>query len=73
MGPIYYSLIEAFFPAIFVGEEFSSDLREILGHSMKLGCLGIQDPRLSAESVYNTSKEASDFLIGSLLGGTKLN
>ena len=40
---------------------------------MKLGCLGIQDPRISAESAYNTSKEASEFLIGSLLGGTELN
>ena len=66
-------LREAFFPALFVGEEFSADLREILGHSMKHGGLGIPDPRLSSELAYNTSKSASEVLVGSLIGGTELN
>ena len=40
---------------------------------MKRGGLGILDPWLSAEHEYNTSKAASKFLVGSLLGGTDLN
>ena len=49
MGHIEDSLREEFFPEMFGGEEFSSDLREILGHSVKHGGLGIPDPRLLAE------------------------
>ena len=73
MGPIEDALREAFFPALFGGEEVGAELREILGHSMKCGGLGIPDPRLSAERVYNISKAASEVLIGSLIGGTNLN
>ena len=73
MGPIEDALREAFFPTFFGGEEVSADLREILGHSVKRGGLGIPDPRLSAECVYNNSKSAIEVLVGSLLGGTKLN
>ena len=73
MGPIEDSLRETLCPALFVGEEVSSDLREILGHSVKRGGLGIPEPRLSVERVYNTSKAASKVLVGSLLGGTDLN
>ena len=42
----------------------SDDLREILGHSAKHRGLGIPDPRLSAECAYNTSKAASEVLVG---------
>ena len=73
MGTIEEALIEAFFPALFGGEEASADLREILVHSMKRGVLGIPDPQLSAERPYNTSKVATEFLVSSLLGGTDLN
>ena len=38
------TLREALFPALFGGEEVSDDLREILGHSVKHGGLGIPDP-----------------------------
>ena len=67
------SLREAFLPALFGGEEVSADLREILGHSVKHECLGLTDPWLSVERVYNTSKAAIEVLLGSLLGGTYLN
>ena len=40
---------------------------------MKLGGLGIHDPQLLVEHAYNTSKSFSEFLVGSLLGGTDLN
>ena len=73
IGPIEDALREAFFPALFGGEEVSSNFREILGRSVKLRGLGIPEPCLSAEHAYNTSKAASDVLVGSLLGGTKLN
>ena len=66
-------LREAFFPALFGGEEVSADLREILGHSVKCGGLGIPYPQLLAERAYNTSKASTEVLVGSLLGGTNLN
>ena len=60
-GPIEDALKEAFFLALFGGEEVSTDLREILGHSVKCAGLGIPDPQLSVEREYNTSKAASEF------------
>ena len=59
MGPIEEALREKLFPTIFGGEEINANFRQILGHSVKHGGLHIPDPRLSAESVYNTSKAAS--------------
>ena len=73
MGPIEDSLREAFFLAFLVGEEVSSDLREILDHSMKLRSLGLPHPRLLADSAYSTSKAAREVLVGPLIGGTTLN
>ena len=73
MSTIEDSLREAFFPTLFGGEEIRSDLREILGNSVKCGGLGTPQPRLSAERMYNTSKASSEVLVGSLLGGTNLN
>ena len=72
-GTIEDALIEAFFPAILGGEDVSADLIEILGHSVKRGGLDIPDLRLLVKSEYNTSKAASEVLVGSLLGGTDLN
>ena len=73
MGPIEDSLREALIPALFGGGEVSSNLREILSHSMECGVLGIPVPQLLAECAYNTSKSDREFLVGSLLGGTDLN
>ena len=73
MGPIEDTLREAFLPVLFGGGEVSTNLREIQGHSVKRGGLGIPDPCLSEERAYNTSKSASEVLIGSILGGTDLN
>ena len=44
MGPIEYSLREAFYPALLGREEVIANLRDILGHSVKCGGLGIPDP-----------------------------
>ena len=57
MGPIEDALRKAFLLELFRGEEVSADLREILG-------LGIPDPRMLAERAYNTSKAASEVLVG---------
>ena len=73
MGPIKESLREKFFPSLFGGEEITANFRKILGHSVKHGSLGIPDPRLSAESAYNTFKAASRELVDSILGGSVLN
>ena len=73
MDPIRDDLREASFPALFGGEEVSANLREILGHSVKHGGLGITDPWISEGCAYTTSKAASEVLVGSLLGGTDLN
>ena len=70
MGPIENSLKEAFLIQFFGGEGVSTNLREILGHSVKHGGLGIPYPRLFLERVTNTSKAASEVLVGSILGGT---
>ena len=73
MGPIQEALREKLFPALFEGKESNANFRKILGHSVKHGGLGILDPRLSAESAYNTSKAASGGLVDSLLGGSALS
>ena len=59
MGPIGEALRETFFSALLGGEEVDADFQKILGNSVKRGGLGILDPRLSAESEYNTSKATS--------------
>ena len=73
MGPIEEALGEKFPSSLFRGEEITADFRKILGHSVKHGGLGIPDPRLSAESAYNTSKAASRELVDSFLGGSVLD
>ena len=73
MGSIDNYLRESLFPELFGGEEVKSDIRKILGHSVKHGVLGIPYPQLLAERAYNTSKAASKVLVGSLLGCTNLN
>ena len=73
MGPIVEALREKFSPSLFGGEEITANFWKILGHSVKHGGIGITDPRLSAESAYNTSKAASRELVDSLLGGSVLN
>ena len=73
MVPIEEAQREKFFPALLGGEEINADFRKILGHSSKHGGLGIPDPRLSAESAYNTSKADSRELVDSLLGGSVLD
>ena len=73
MGPIEDSLRDAFLPALFGGEEVSTNLREILFHSVKRGGLGIPYPWMLAEHKYNTSKSSSEVLVVSLLGGTNIN
>ena len=72
MGPIEDALREKFFPTLFGGKDINSDFRKILGHSAKHGGLGKQDPRLSEETAYNTSKLDSGELVDSLLGGSAL-
>ena len=59
MGPIEEALREKFFLVLFGGEEINSDFWKIQGQSVKHGVLGIPEPQLSAENVYNTSKAAS--------------
>ena len=70
MGPIEESLQETFFPTLFGGEEVNASFRKILGYSVKSCGLGIPDSQLSEENVYNTSKEASWEIVGSLLEDT---
>ena len=73
MGPIEEALREKFPPSLIVGEAIDADFRKILGHGVKHGGLGIPEPRLSAESAYNTSKAASRELVDSFPGGSVLN
>ena len=73
MCPIEEVLREKLFLRLFGGEEINANFRQILGHSVKHGGLGISDPWLFAESAYNTSKADSGELVYSLLGGYALN
>ena len=73
MVPIEEALRETLFPKLFRGEEIDADFKTILGHSVKCGLLGIPDPQLSTEIVYNTSNAASGKLVGYILVGTALN
>ena len=73
MGPIEEALRDKFSPALFGGEAINANFRQILGHSIKHDGLGILDPRLSADSAYNTSKASSGGLVDFFLGGYALN
>ena len=73
MGTVEEDLREKFFPTLFGGEDINAKFRKILGHSVKHGGLGIPDPRLSAESAYNTSMASSKELVDYPLGGSALN
>ena len=73
MGHIEDVLIHAFSPALFRGEKVSADLRNIIGHIVKRGRLGIPDPPMLEEHAYNTFKAARVVPVGSLLGVTNLN
>ena len=73
MGPIKEALRETFFPALFKGEDIGADFFKILDHRVKHDGVGILDPWLSEDIVYNTSKAVIGELVGSLLGGTALN
>ena len=44
MGPIEEALRDKLFPALFGGEEITANFRQILGHSVKHGGLGIPYP-----------------------------
>ena len=73
MSPIEDALREAFLPVLFGGGEVSTNFREIQGHSVKRGGLGIPDPWFLVEPAYNTPKADREVLVGSLLGGTALS
>ena len=73
MGPIEEALREKNFPSLFGGEEIDANFRTILGHGVKHDGLGIPDPRMSAESAYNTSTDYSRELVDFILGGSVLN
>ena len=72
-GPIEEVLREKLFPSLLRGEEIKADFKQILGHSIKHGGLGISDLRSSADSAYNTSKADSRELVEYLIGGSVLN
>ena len=73
MGPIEEALREKFFPALFGGEDINADFRKILGHSENYGGFGIQEPRLSGDSAYNTSKAVGGEIVDSLVGVSYFN
>ena len=73
VGPIEETRREKLSPALFRVEEINTDFRKIIGHSVKYGGLGIPNPRLSKESVYNNSKAASGELVVYILGFSTLN
>ena len=66
MGPIEEALREKSLPTLFRGGYINAKFWKILGHGVKHGGLGIPDPQMSAESVYNTSKADSGELVDSI-------
>ena len=48
------------------------DLRELLGHGMKRGGIGISDPGKSKDRGHATSVEAYEMIVKSILGGVDL-
>ena len=67
------ALVEAFFCALFEGEEVNDGLREILGHSVKHGGLGIPEPRRKSVWVHETSVTRCEALLDSLVGVSDQN
>ena len=67
------ALREDFFHALFGGKEVNDGLREIIGHSMKHGGLGIPEPRRTAVQGKKTSVTSCEALLESLLGVSNQN
>ena len=67
------ALRDTLFPTLFSRKEINANFWKILYHSVNCGGLGITDPRLSVDGVYNTSNSDCGGLVGSLLGGINLN
>jgi hypothetical protein len=72
MGPIEEALKEHFLPALF-GGKVDADLRELVGHSVRNGGLGLPDPTLTAARNHETSVSCCVELTDSLLEGIELD
>ena len=73
MEPIDTALKEAFFTALFWGEDVEDGLRYVLRYGVKFSGLGIPAPRRKAARVYATSEARYEALVESLLNGSDLN
>ena len=68
--PLEKAIRQKFLPALldvptdFIGGEF----RELLGHSVRTGGIGVRNPVTTAGAAFRTSREASRLLVDSLLG-----
>ena len=63
MDPIDRSLVEALFLDIFDGQEVGGGLRDILGHSVKCGGLGIPNPITSSVRRHSMSDASCNNLL----------
>ena len=64
MGPLSIPKERSYYLTFLGWEEVSADLREILGHRVRHGGVGIPYHWLLAEHAYSTSKAASKLLVG---------
>ncbi|KAL7474378.1 hypothetical protein ACHAW6_000353 [Cyclotella cf. meneghiniana] len=66
--PVENALCTKFLPAVLgINGPIDDELRILLGNGVKTGGLAIQDPTLTAASLYSTSVEAKEMLIGTLI------
>ncbi|KAL7478616.1 hypothetical protein ACHAW6_004437 [Cyclotella cf. meneghiniana] len=66
--PVENTVCTKFLPAVLsIDGPIDDKLRTLLRNGVKTGGLAIQDPTLTAASLYSTSVEATDMLTGTLI------
>ncbi|KAL7461468.1 hypothetical protein ACHAXS_001898, partial [Conticribra weissflogii] len=69
LAPVEAAIRSDFLPALFGGTtpmSIDDDFRRLLGHSVKMGGIGIRDPTKTADRLFEASKEATAHLAANL-------
>ncbi|KAL7475656.1 LOW QUALITY PROTEIN: hypothetical protein ACHAW6_003456, partial [Cyclotella cf. meneghiniana] len=74
LAPIEQVLRDTFLPAVIgPGIAIDDDLRNLLALGVKSGGLAIRDPTTQADALYQSSRDATSYLAGSLLRNEPIN
>jgi len=75
LEPVEKAIRELFIPALLECDvkEVTDDLRQLLSHGSKQGGMNLRNPSLGAARLHQSSCEASEVLVASLMGNTTLD